>query len=64
MNKDINYQKRDGGSRLAAIRVSNIDDSLEVLIFLITNLFNGSNIDLVVWKLYPSWRCAYNIDAI
>jgi hypothetical protein len=35
MNKDLNYQKRAGGSRLAAIRVSNIDDSLEVLIFLI-----------------------------
>ena len=30
MDKNRNFDKRKGGSRLAAIRVKNIDDSLEV----------------------------------
>lgn len=32
MDKSVNYNRRAGGSRLAAIRVSDIDDSLEVRI--------------------------------
>ena len=32
MDKNNNYNRKDGGARLAAIRVSNIDDSLEVII--------------------------------
>ncbi len=30
LNKQANHAKRQGATRLAAIRVSNIDDSLEV----------------------------------
>lgn len=30
LSKNANYQARAGTTRLAAIRVSNIDDSLEV----------------------------------
>jgi hypothetical protein len=44
MIKDANYRKREGGARLAAIRVDNIDDSLEVI--------HSSNTDLLFYYLH------------
>jgi hypothetical protein len=49
LSKDANHSKRAGGTRLAAIRVTHIDDSLEVLNYKLIKLI------LVVWKLYSLW---------
>jgi len=59
LSKNRNHTKRVGSTRLAAIRVTNIDDSLEV-----TNSFAFDIcLILVVWKLYPRWRNPNYINA-
>ena len=45
LRKDKNFSKRQGHTRLAAIRVDDIDDSLEVLLPFLLFL-------IVVWELH------------
>jgi uncharacterized membrane protein YdbT with pleckstrin-like domain len=65
MIKERNYSKREGGARLAAIRVDNIDDSLEVLIiyFILVFVIFIFILFVVVWKLYSKWRYSYYFNA-
>ena len=48
LSKRGNHEKRRGTTRLAAIRVTEIDDSLEVS-------FEQAKMYVVVWKLHTKW---------
>ena len=58
LSKDRNHQRKAGDTRLAAIRVRNIDDSLEVWNKTILNC-----ICIVVRQLYPIWRDTHYSNA-
>ena len=57
LSKNQNHIKRQGTTRLAAIRVTEIDDSLEVSLDL------SANNDIVVRKLHSRWWDTHHPDA-
>ncbi len=44
LSKQGNHEKKAGATRLVAIRVTEIDDSLEVTALLFNNILSGSEI--------------------
>ena len=55
MEKEDNYHKKKGATRLAAIRVNNIDDSLEVNTNFLIISYSGSEIIPLTERLQSYW---------